>query len=365
MYVLREVLVYTLVGLAAISFVFVAANLMRRLGDLLEIGVAMSDVMVIVRAIGVVTLAYTVPIAFLFGALVGLARMAADSEITAMRACGIGLAQLVAPVVALGVVVACLTWVIALEVEHRAKREIRDTIVALGVSGKIIQPGRFTQVGDRMLYVESRDRRDRLRRVFIADQSNPDRPLLLFAESGEVRFDPDEGRVHLRLRRGDLHLEGGADGDDPQHMTFARIVYSFAISPQTLGGGELRPQDLSMAELYEARERARAGMPLPGLRERTAAGYEVQIHRRLALPMAPILFALLAVPLALRPVRGARAFGALLCGLVIAVYYGVLSFSQYLAMEGFLPAALALWLPNAFLAGLAALLLDRARRIPR
>ena len=58
------------------------------------------------------------------------------------------------------------TWICLVakhEVEHRAKREIRDAIVALGVSGKIIQPGRFTQVGDRMLYVESRDRRDRKR----------------------------------------------------------------------------------------------------------------------------------------------------------------------------------------------------------
>jgi lipopolysaccharide export system permease protein len=364
MYVLREVLIYTLVGLAAISFVFVAANLMRRLGDFLEIGVGLSDVLVILRAIGVVTLAYTVPIAFLFGALVGVARMAADAEITAMRACGIGLAPLVVPVLALGILVACLTWTIALEVEHRAKREIRDTIVALGASGKLIRPGRFTQVGARMLYVESRDRRDRLRRVFIADQSNPDRPLLVFAESGEVRFDPEQGEVRLRLRRGDLHLEGGPDGAGPGHVTFARIVYSFSISRGVLAE-ELRPQDLSMAELREVLARARDGMPLMGLKEKRPAAYEVQIHRRVALPMAPILFALVAVPLALRPVRGARAFGALLCGLLIAVYYGVLSFSQYLAMEGFLSAALALWFPNAFLAALAALLLAHARRIPR
>ena len=54
----------------------------------------------------------------------------------------------------------------------------------------------------------------------------------------------------------------------------------------------------------------------------------------------------------------------LLCAALMAIYYGVLSFSQYLAVEGILPAAVALWLPNALLALTAAVLLFRLRRLP-
>ena len=94
-YVMREVLLYTLLGLVAVSFVFIGHNLVRRLADFLMVGVDPADIFVIVRSVLLVTLAYTVPIAFLFGALVGVARLAADGEITAMRACGIGLRDMV------------------------------------------------------------------------------------------------------------------------------------------------------------------------------------------------------------------------------------------------------------------------------
>ena len=60
----------------------------------------------------------------------------------------------------------------------------------------------------------------------------------------------------------------------------------------------------------------------------------MQIHRRYALPMAPMLFALIGVPLAMRLTRGGRSWGVLLCAGLVGVYYGVLTFSQYLALAG-------------------------------
>lgn len=363
LYVAREVLMYSLLGLVAVSFVFVGHNLVRRLADFLMVGVDPADILVIVRSVLLVTLAYTVPIAFLFGALVGMARLCADAEITAMRTCGIGLRDLVLPVFALGVLVSGLTWYISLDVEHRAKRAIRDAVLSMSASGEMIRPGRFKQLGERMFYVEGRDRENRLERVFIADNSDPRRPLLIFAESGAFQFDPKTGRIRVELRNGSLHVDGDEDGGT-YHMAFDAFEYAFEVElPRSLDFRLARPRDMTMAELRDVVARARAGESIEHLFEGRVERYEVQIHRRYALPVAPMLFALIAVPISLRPVRGARAFGALLCGLVVALYYGILSFSQYLAGEAVVPAGLALWIPNAVFALLAAGLLWRARRL--
>lgn len=363
-YVAREVLVYSLVGLAAVSVVFVGQNLLRRLADLLMIGVSGSDALTIVRCVVLVTLAYTVPISFLFGALVGIGRLAADVEIKAMRACGVGLAGIVVPVFVLGFAVSCLTWYLALDVEHNAKRELRDAIVAMTASGRMITPQRFTQVKNRIFYVENRDRQNRLEGVFVADGSNPERPLLIFAESGDFSFDRSTGTARLALRNGEVHLEATGDGASDGNygrLSFVTFEYTFEVPVTEVGTHWVRPRDMSNEELRENIAKARRGEPTEEDLER----YEVQLYRRYALPVAPMIFALLAVPLSLGRGHGARAWGALLCALLVAMFYAVLSFCQYLALEGHLPAALAMWGPNVVFGTAAVVLLLGARRIPR
>jgi lipopolysaccharide export system permease protein len=363
-YVAREVVLYSLVGLAAVSVVFIGQNVLRYLAKFLMIGVSLSEVLWILRCVVIAILTYTVPIAFLFGALAAVGRMAADSEVLAMRSCGLGLRDLVLPVTLLGVVVSCITWYLALEVEHRVKRELREVLVSMTASGRMLESGRFTRVGDRVFYVESRDRDNQLSGVFVSDESDPDRPLLIFAERGRFSFDADTARVKIRLSRGEVHFDGeGLSGGGYDRMVFDSLEYVFrAELEQELSPGRVRAKDMTMGELRDVIARARSGESLDHFRNKRVEAYEIQVHRRLALPLAPTLFALAAVPLALRRGRGARAWGAVLCGLLVAGYYAILSFSQYLALVGVLPPALALWCPNLVFAAGSAELLRRARQ---
>src|SRR5215510_5439481 len=89
-YVAREVVAYTLLGLTLIGAILLLRNLGRALDELLGAGFAASDVWAVLRVIGTMLLLYALPVSFLFGVLLAVARMAADVEIVAMRACGIG-----------------------------------------------------------------------------------------------------------------------------------------------------------------------------------------------------------------------------------------------------------------------------------
>ncbi len=89
-YILREVLSHAFIGGALFTFVL----FMRDLPHLLELVVRNSASLGTVVEIFLLTLpnmfTVTIPMAVLVGILLGLSRLAADSEITAMRAAGIG-----------------------------------------------------------------------------------------------------------------------------------------------------------------------------------------------------------------------------------------------------------------------------------
>ena len=89
-YILREVISHALIGAAIFTFVLFT----RDLGRILELVVRASAPLPSVAEIFFYTvplaLTYTLPMSVLVGILIGLSRLAADSEITAMRASGLG-----------------------------------------------------------------------------------------------------------------------------------------------------------------------------------------------------------------------------------------------------------------------------------
>jgi len=362
-YLVRQVLGWGAIGLAAVTVVFLSQNLVRMLDKLLLIGVHAAGVATIVKCIAVTLLAYTVPIAFLFGVLVTVGRMAADGEILALRACGFGLREILLPMLVLAVAISALTAWLLLDVEHRARRELRAHVIAMTTQGSMIEPGEFKRVGDRIVYFRSRGGDGRLEKVLISDRTDPERPFMIFAESGSFGWDGELGEARFRLRNGDIHLEpADAGGAQYQRIGFQDFVYSFPVKNLLeLETARLRPKDLTTAQLRARLATLEAGQPALQA-TRAPREYRVQLHRRYALPMAPMLFALIGVPLAMRITRGGRSWGMLLCAGLVSVYYGVLTFSQYLALEGAIPAGISLWIPNALCAIAAAVLLARARR---
>src|SRR5215813_9756629 len=103
-YIFREILTPTLIGLAALTFVFFS----QQVGRLLEIMVRQSAT---VREIGELSLAilpnvltFTIPMAVLVGILTGFGRMSSDSEAIAFRASGLSMVRLLFPVMLLGVI---------------------------------------------------------------------------------------------------------------------------------------------------------------------------------------------------------------------------------------------------------------------
>jgi lipopolysaccharide export system permease protein len=367
-YVLREALQYAGIGLLAVGSVLVTQNLLRQLDDLADLGAGAGDVFAVVGCLLAILGSYAIPVALLFGVLVSVGRLSADAEVTAMRALGVSLAQFTLPFVGLALLVSALTAVLLTDVEPAARRRLRAVLSEIAARGGIIEPGVFNELdrqGQRLLFVERRDEGNRLSGVLISDRTQPARPFTVVAESGSFSFDGETGTAHVALERGDIHLEPEDPSDTQyQRIAFASFDYAFDMS-NVLGAGfqRIRPREMSTQEIREVLAHFDShGEPPLVVRVKTRQHYEIQLHRRLALPLAPLLFAAVGVPLGLRRSRGARSWGVLLCVALVFGYYMLLSSGVYLAEEGALPAVVGIWLPNAIFAAVAVVLLRQARR---
>jgi lipopolysaccharide export system permease protein len=354
-----EILLYTVLGFLGFVVIMLAQNLTQRLQDLVAVGFAWGDAFALLRGLMPLAAAYSLPLGFLFGVLATIARLSADAEWTAMRACGLGIGALLVPALALALAVSAATAVLMVRTEPSARRNLRDVLMHVASRGGILEPGRFRSIGPRVIYVQSRDRENRLARILVVDRTDPNRPFLIFAESGRFVFDGEAAAVRLELEQGDVHLET-RDLDTHQRIAFDRFEYSIDTSA-LLERGE-RPREMTFSELSERITQADQGTLPAAARTRDPNEFRAQYHRRLALPFAPLLFAALGVPLGLRRTRGARSWGVLACAGLAAVYYTLLTFSEFLGESGAVPAAPALWLPNAVFAAAAAVLLRQAQR---
>jgi lipopolysaccharide export system permease protein len=359
--VAREVAAYTLIGLAAITIVMVARSLVRVLDQLIGAGLLGEDVLRVVSLLAAMLAIYALPVSFLFGVLLAIGRMAGDVEIIAMRACGVGLRGLLAPIALLGVGLSLSTLVLCLDVEPAARREMTATVRTLLLRGASVEPGHFNTVGDRTLYADERDGAHGLRGILISDRTDPKRPFLVFAESGEMRFDEQRGELRLSLERGDVHMDShDGDGERYQRMGFDRLEYKIDVAHLMSPNQLRRPREMPLAELREVVDRIASGSD-EELRDEKSA-YATNLERRYALPAAPALFALVGVPLGMQRKRGARSYGVILCAVLAFGYYALQSFCELLATEKGFPPRLAAWLPNLLFAAMGAALLVRARR---
>src|ERR1700684_685380 len=89
-YILREVTAHALIGAGIFTFVLFTRDLGRILELVVRASAPLPSVAEIFFFTVPVALTYTLPMSVLLGILIGLSRLAADSEITAMRASGLG-----------------------------------------------------------------------------------------------------------------------------------------------------------------------------------------------------------------------------------------------------------------------------------
>jgi LPS export ABC transporter permease LptF/LPS export ABC transporter permease LptG len=358
-YVFGEVLAPTLVGFLAYTG-FMAVRGLVQFSELLvqsEQPLAEAGIVLALSLPHIVVL--TLPIAFLLGLLIGIGRLSADSELTALRASGIDLAGLYRPIGLLAVSTGAVTLFLMLAVVPKTNHLLYAMKLRLSslAFAQRIQPGLFSpEFGGLRVYVEraSADRRE-LSGLIIADRSSAtEGDRLTLARRGWLELEEDQGRLWLRVEDAETHHE--------QEGGRRYAVTSFSKQRMVLQdngpAGLVKEKQIREQNLREllGRAAAQAGRP----EDRRLAMTEV--HKKFALPAACLVFGLIGLPLGIVNRRGGRAAGfAVSVGIVLA-YYALLATGEARAIEGKMSPGIAMWLPNILLVALGVFALARIRR---
>ena len=361
-YILGEVISHAAIGAAVFTFVIFLRDLERILELVVRASAPLPSVAELFFFTIPTALTLTIPMGVLVGILIGLSRLAADSEVTAMRASGIGVGAFVR-IIAIFVFAA---WTVALVNNTQwaprsaaALDNLQDRLKASQVSFEV-QPRVFYEgFKNTVLYVQdvtSMEGTAVWRGVFLADISNPASPRIIVAQEGLAVAEGAQ-RLHLHLTSGQQHETDPKEADKYSITTFAATDI-----PIELGASEAQgPEPVPAAEIPTRELQGAAAKAKDPTQARL---YMIEFHRRLALPVAVIVLALVGIPLGLSSKKGGKSTGVVLTIVLVFLYYFISLFGVSLARQGKLPVGLGVWLADIlFLVGGLALLW-RVDRMP-
>ncbi len=364
--VLREIWPPFLLGFTAYTFILLVRTILLLADFAVRRSAPFGEVAKLVGLSLPWIVVLTFPMAFLLGVLVGIGRLNTDSELTALRSCGVGPGALYRPV--LGAAAAASLSVlflynVVLPPSNRALQAAMTRVAATSIVN-LVAPRTFREPRPGITFFFDRAAADgrSFEGVFLRlgdDVGAPDR--IIVARQGALTLEGDQ--LWLDLRQSEVHE---LDPDDPARDRVSRnetqrlLLAGDAPNP---GGTSVRVRpglrSQGLPELWKTVHTLPANSP-----DRRLAW--VEIHKKFAIPVACLAFALIGLPLGQALRRGGRGGSFALSLAVLLGYYLLLSSGETWAQEGRIPPALAMWLPNALLAGLgvAAALVRPSGRTP-
>jgi len=354
-YILREVLSHALLG--GVLFTFVLYLNPKELGPLLELAVRNSTSGNTVFEIFLLMLPnmfrVTIPMALLVGILLGLSRLAADSEITAMRASGIGVWKFVGIVS----IVASAAWGVALSntlyfAPHSSAQilHLEDALKNTQATYEIQPRVFYEDLKNFVLYVEnvrSGTGAANWNQVFLADLSDPVSPKVTTAQDATV-VSSDNQTLIMRLRNGTQHQTASDQPEQYNVSTFAQTdmpIETLSESDPHVGHSDMPILAMSNYDLLRL------------WRQSHNRSYLIELHTRFSYPLACLVLMLVGVPLGISSKRGGKSAGFVLTILLVFIYYFLSSTGVALARQNKLPVFLGVWMANLLFGGCGIFLL--------
>jgi len=359
-YILRQTVVTLFMTVSVFTFVLMLGGVLRQLS---ERNVSLSALGMFLGLTLPSLLSFTLPMAMLATALLVFGRLSADHELTALRASGISLGQVAAPVILLAVALSGLCFYINATLGPICKFQVRTLVVRLGLEQPLdlLEEGRYLkEFPGYVIYIGRKlDRAVADIVIFTLDEDG--RVTSSFrARRGTVSVRRETNRLLLDLEdvRGDLR-----DPGDPLNPRKIRAGTTAQRYPVELDLGRIlrkartgkKLSDYTLPELVgEIRQlQARGLYPAAAL---------VEAHQRATMAVACLSFTLIGIPLGVKTSRRETSIGiALSLALAFLFYFVVITANAVKDRPTLFPEAI-LWMPNLIFTGVGLALLWRLSR---
>jgi lipopolysaccharide export system permease protein len=344
--ILKELTFTFILTLAFLNLILMMEKLLKLSRFLSGVGASMIDMAKLIFYLQPQLLLLTIPMALLLSVLLTYGRLNLDSELVILRVSGMDFKNISKPVFILGTLCFLLNIAVSLYIGPKSsiwlKNEIKSVITAR--LPMAIEEGTFnTLFKDIVIMIREKPSQDTFRGIFIYDGRNKNEPKVLMAKDGKIYM--SEGlNTSLYLREGYIHI---AKGDSTTELFFERYNMLLRLESDipSRKNTELTP--------FELIKEMRKG-------SNHASSLQLELHRRLSLPLLCIIIIFLGPPLSLMGGKSGR-LGGLSLGLgVFTIYYVLLIYGENLVKAGKISHYVGAWTPTIIIGLLGLYLFRRA-----
>lgn len=410
-YILRTMVGPFLFGTAIIVFIFLSQYMINYLPKLAGKGLGLDVIaeFMVLNMSWILVLA--IPIGVLFASVMSFGALSATHEVTVMKASGMGLIRMMMPVALIGTLLWALTfWYTdnVLPDTNLRLSSMMQNIQRLKPTFAI-EAGQFTtQIDGFTILARTMDTAGVMHGVTIYDRTKPDRLTIVSANTGKLWFSPSYTRLIVDLSNGEVHqsliadpneyrlvefashriamkadrffyeepdASGSSRGDREMRIadmqvivdrsdsiitaarsTFNRLLHRHVqmittASSATAGGTGLyqpdEPYNRALGLVTTERTALETELYRQDAEHRMSSRYEVEIHKKYAIPFACLLFVFVGAPLGILTKGGNFGVSAAVSLACYIGYWVTLIGGEELADRGMLSPEIAMWAGNA------------------
>lgn len=210
-YLLKQHAVPFLFAFSALTGFLLINQVARRIESLLGKGLPWAVIAEFFALTLPYLIAMTLSMAVLVSVLYAFSRMADDNEVTAIRASGVSLMQMVTPVLLGATSVAALAFLFGDQVLPRTNHRLRSLMTSIARASPTfsLKEHAINQVGQRRRYflrAASIDQSTyRMRDIALYDLADSRSTRIVYADSGDLGYTPGQQDLQLRLYEADIH----------------------------------------------------------------------------------------------------------------------------------------------------------------
>jgi len=345
--ILKELLINLAVIVFSLSIILFMEKFVKITNVLIGTGADFRDILKIFIYLQPSILLISIPMSILVSIFITYGRMSTDSEIVVLKGCGMSFWGVSRAALMLSLVLFVILLFVSLYLLPRGmssfKKTLYETIVRK--ASMTFQEEAFSDVFQgNIIYVREVVSANKFRGIFIfraADKTvkEPQSPMVIVAEDGMISSNPDEGLINMTMNKGVIHTY---NNNTSSEITFSK--YELVLTAE-IDQAKIKPEEILTGKLWKGRKR------IP---------WAIELHRRLALPFACIIFGILGPALSNRMGKIGRLGGLSMSLAILIFYYLLLIVGESFAKTGKIPAFLGGWAPNLFLGVFAWIFFYRA-----
>jgi len=344
-YVTRSFVVAFLWSLTVITFVM-SLGAIFKVTSLLARGTSMGPILQTFTYALVPTLMYSLPISALVSSLLVFGRLSADGEITAMKACGISLPQVMRLPIGVSLFLVLVCIFITSEIAPRGHYVLRSAVAQIRAQSPtdLIEEGQFIDGFDGLSMFIGKKTGNRLTDICITDRREPDFERVINAASGVVETNGTDLLITLQ--------DGRIDPFDREHPNdaayFSRLPIRIKDALKSRAYTRQR-KDMTISELVAGIRDPASTAPksmLVDAHNSYRMSLMVELNKRLALSLSCLSFVALGIPLGIRSHRKESTIGIGISLLVVIVFYLFIVLAESMHTRPSLRPDLIMWIPT-------------------